>query len=319
MSTHHPSYRPRIGLALGSGAARGWAHIGVIEALRDAGIEPDIVCGTSMGALVGGACVAGKLSALKDFAVGLTWRKIVDLLDIRLSGGGILDGSRIVTWLQDLGVTGPIQSHAKPFAAVATDLETGREIWLREGPIDDAVRASISLPGIFKPSRIDGRWLADGGMVNPVPVSVCRALGADIIIAVNLNGDIVGRLVDEDGRRVKTHPVRPSPEFLRRLVDQIPPALRPQASAIAPKLLRTGPTTPGYFDVLTNSINVMQDQITRARLAGEPPHVLLMPRLRDIALLEFNRAGEAIAEGRACAENALGTIRRLLEDQPPPA
>jgi len=312
MSIQHSAARPRIGLALGSGAARGWAHIGVIDALLEAGIEPDIVCGTSIGALVGAAYVADRLPALRDFAQALTWREIVGLLDVRLSGGGIVDGKRIVALLRNLKVAAPIESFRKPYAAVATDLETGREIWLREGPIDEAVRASISLPGIFSPAKVADRWLADGGLVNPVPVSTCRALGADIVIAVNLNSDILGRFEGNDIRRVSATAIGSSPEFLRRLLNQIPPAIRQQASAIAPKLLRSGPAAPGYFDVLTSSINVMQDQITRARLAGEPPHVMLVPRLRAIGLLEFNRAEEAIAEGRACVQQALAALRRYL-------
>ncbi|MGP0093789.1 MAG: patatin-like phospholipase family protein [Xanthobacteraceae bacterium] len=312
MSIQHSAARPRIGLALGSGAARGWAHIGVIDALLGANIEPDIVCGTSIGALVGAAYVADRLPALKDFVQALTLREIVGFLDVRLSGGGIIDGKRIVALLRDLKVAAPIESYRKPYAAVATDLETGREIWLREGPIDEAVRASISIPGIFSPTKLADRWLADGGLVNPVPVSTCRALGADIVIAVNLNGDILGRFEDNDIPRTSATEIDSSPEFLRRLLNQIPAAIRQQASAIAPKLLRSGPAAPGYFDVLTSSINVMQDQITRARLAGEPPHVLLVPRLRAVGLLEFNRAAEAIAEGRACVQQALAALQRYL-------
>lgn len=303
--------RPRIGLALGSGSARGWSHIGVIEALHEAGIEADIICGASIGSVVGAAYVTDQLSALKDFALALTWREIVCLLDIRLSGGGLINGKQIVGLLQKLKIDTAIEKCAKPFAAIATDLQSGREIWLREGPINQAVRASIALPGIFSPARIDGRWLVDGGLVNPVPVSACRALGADIVIAVDLNGDIMER-------RFKTEPARPiagrmtgmPPEFIRRLLDQIPPAIRKQATAIAPRLLQSAPDSPGYFDVLANSINIMQDHITRSRLAGEPPHIMLVPRLRDIGLLEFHRAAEAIAEGRACVEQALPALRK---------
>lgn len=304
--------RPRIGLVLGSGSARGWSHIGVIEALGEAGIEPDIVCGASIGALVGAAYVAGRLPALKDFAEALTWREIVGLLDVRLSGGGIVNGKRIVDFLRKLKIAGPIESYDKSYAAVATDLETGREVWLREGPIDQAVRASISLPGIFSPTRIDGRWLADGGLVNPVPVSTCRALGAEIVIAVNLNGDIVSRFTAETGGPSGMDTLGSSPELLHRLLAQTPPGLREQASAVAAKLLHRGISSPGYFDVLTSAIKIMQDQITRARLAGEPPHVMLMPRLRTIRLLEFDRAADAIAEGRACVQEALPALRRYV-------
>ena len=304
--------RPRIGLALGSGSARGWAHIGVIEALVEAGIRPDIVCGTSIGALVGAAHIAGRLDALREFALKVSWREIVRLLDVRLRGGGLVDGKRILGLLRGLGIDRPIERYDTPFAAVATDLETGREVWLREGPIEAAVRASVSIPGIFSPMRVDGRWLADGGLVNPVPVSACRALGADVIVAVNLNDEIMVRFEGSGGLRRRPVPVGSSPEFLSRILGQIPPAIRQQASAIAPRLLRSGPAAPGYFEVLVNALNVMQGQITRARLAGEPPHVMLMPRLRTIGLMQFNRAEEAIAEGRACVEQALPALSRHL-------
>lgn len=305
--------RPRIGLALGSGSARGWSHIGVIDALAEAGVEPDIVCGTSIGSLVGAAYVAGRLPALRQWAVAATWREIVGLMDVRLSGGGLIDGRQIVAFLQGLGIDGGIESYPKRYAAVATDLTTGREIWLQSGPILDVVRASIALPGIISPARIGDQWLVDGGLANPVPVSVCRALGADVIIAVNLNGDLVGRRLESapDPSASAMHPPAPN-EHLDRILRQLPEAFREQAIQMIPRLSPRGPSTPGYFDVIANSINIMQDQITRTRLAGEPPHVMLVPRLRDIGLLEFNRAREAIAEGRACVEHALPMLRRYV-------
>jgi NTE family protein len=300
---------PRIGLALGSGSARGCAHIGIIDALLEAGIEPDIVCGTSIGALIWAAYVAGQLPALRQWVEAATWRDVASLFDVRLSGGGLIDGKRVKDLLRTLGIAAPIESYAKPFAAVATDLSTGREIWLKTGPIDDAVRASIALPGIFSPAALDSKWLVDGGLTNPVPVSVCRALGAEVVIAVNLNGDLVGRRF-QDEAQLPPGPEHVSGEFVHRMLNQLPAPLQDQAAQIASRLLSKGPAAPGYFDVLTNSINIMQDQITRSRLAGEPPHFLLVPRLADFGLMEFNRAKEAIAEGRACVQQALPMLRR---------
>jgi len=305
--------RPRIGLALGSGSARGWSHIGVIDALAEAGVEPDIVSGTSIGSLVGAAYVAGRLTALRQWAMAVTWREIVGMMDVRLSGGGLIDGKLIVAFLQGLGIAGPIESYAKKYAAVATDLATGREIWLQSGPIHDVVRASIALPGILSPARIGDQWLVDGGLANPVPVSVCRALGADVIIAVNLNGDLLGRRFDSEPEPSAAAVRAPVPnESLGRMLPQLPKALREQATQMIRRLLPQASGAPGYFDVIVDSINIMSDQITRTRLAGEPPHVMLVPRLRDIGLLEFNRANEAIAEGRACVEHALPMLRRYV-------
>lgn len=300
---------PRIGLALGSGSARGWSHIGIIDAMAEASIEADIVCGTSIGSLVGAAYVAGRLADLRRWAEKATWRDIVGLMDIRLSGGGVIDGNDVVTWLIGLGVNGAIESYAKRYAAIATDLATGREVWLERGPIHEAVRASIALPGILSPAKIDGKWLVDGGLSNPVPVSVCRALGAEVIIAVNLNGDLLGRRFASEPHADTTLRSEVPNEFLAGVLKQLPPVLREQATQILQRLLPQRPSAPGYFQVLANSINIMQDYVTRARLAGEPPHVMLAPRLRDIGLMEYNRAVEAIAEGRHCVAQAMPMLR----------
>lgn len=302
--------RPRIGLALGSGSARGWSHIGVIEALKEIGIEPDIVCGASIGALVGAALVSGRFAELKRWAEAITWREILAMLDVSLAGGGLINGRQIVKMLREIGIEGDIESFATPYAAVGTDLSNGREVWFRSGSILDAVRASIAVPGLFSPARNDGRWLLDGGVVNPVPVSLCRALGAEIVIAVNLNGDQLGRwmgepdpvIADDDPPDEEDEEPR---DFLTRIVGQMPPAIRDQVNQIAPHLLsKEGEKVPGYFDVLTGAIDIMQDHITRARLAGEPPDVMLAPRLRAVGLMEYHRASEAIELGRACVELA---------------
>jgi NTE family protein len=300
--------RPRIGLALGSGSARGWSHIGVIEALREFGIEPDVVCGASIGALVGAALVTGRFAELKRWAEAITWREMLGMLDVSLAGGGLISGRQIVRLLREIGIDGDIESFSTPYAAVGTDLANGREVWFRSGSILDAVRASIAVPGLFSPARNDGRWLLDGGVVNPVPVSLCRALGAEIVIAVNLNGDQLGRWIGEPDRAIADDDDEADEEprdFFSRIVGQIPPAVRDQVNQIAPHLLsKAGEKVPGYFDVLTGAIDIMQDHITRARLAGEPPDVMLAPRLRAIGLLEYHRASEAIALGRACVEAA---------------
>ncbi len=304
---------PKIGLALGSGSARGLSHIGVLDALLEAGIEPDVVCGTSIGALVGAAYVAGQLPALRDWAESATWRQVVRLMDVRLSRGGLIDGKQIVGLLHRLGIEAPIESYERRYAAVATDLSSGREVWLQTGPILEAVRASIAIPGIVSPAQVDGKWLVDGGLSNPVPVSLCRALGAEVIIAVNLNGDLVGRRLDKARNApAVAAPSRVSTELFRRVLGRALGARSEAAAEIVPDPLVRSPSAPGYLDVLANSINIMQDHITRTRLAGEPPHVLLVPRLGNIGLLEFTKAREAIAEGRHCVQHALPALKRYM-------
>jgi len=300
--------QPKIGLALGSGAARGWAHIGVIEALLEMKIVPDIVCGTSAGALVSAAYAADRLPQLRARIELLNWREIASLIDVRMSNGGVMEGARIETLLRDLGISGPIEACSKRFAAVATDLTTGREIWLETGPIDKAVRASISIPGIFSPFRMNDAWLVDGGVVNPVPVSLCRALGADIIIAVDLNGDRLGK------RWVRETTTSARREFTEHIIEQLPAMLRDRLKPIATDLLSPREPVPGYFEVLANALDIMEDHITRARLAGEPPHVLLRPQLTDLNWMEFQRGREAIAEGRACVERANLSLRKYFPE-----
>ncbi len=323
--------RPKVALALGSGSARGWSHIGVIEALADAGIEPDIVCGASIGALVGAAWVTGRLDRLRAWVETAGWRHIAGLVDVSLSSGGLIETTKIGAFLRDLGIDAEIEFCARPYAAVATDMASGREVWLRRGAIDQAVRASIALPGIFSPVLHEGRWLLDGGLVNPVPVSACRALGAEIIIAVNLNGDLLQRRADElsavpddsqadtqadvqadTGPGISPGGIGLSADALAWVMKRVPKSLREQTTLIAPKLLSANHKAPAYFDVMAKAIHIMQDQITRSRLAGEPPHIMLMPRLPGIGLMEFHRGREAIAEGRACAERALPAIRQYL-------
>src|SRR5258708_14633659 len=185
-------HQRKIGLALGGGSARGWSHIGVIRALEEAGVEPDIVCGTSIGSLVGAAYAAGELDRLEAWVKSLTWQNVVSLLDVTVTGR-FIKGAQLVDFFASRFTDVDITKLPKPFGAVATDLLTGREVWLREGSVIESVRASIAVPGLFTPVARDGRLLADGGLVNPVPVSLCRAMGADIVIAVDLNADMVGR------------------------------------------------------------------------------------------------------------------------------
>jgi len=294
----------KIGLALGSGSSRGWAHIGVIDALAGQGIHPDIICGTSVGALVGAACVFNDLDKLKQWVCSLTRYETARFFEISASLNGFVNTERFHRFLNDYVAadTVGIESGNRQYAAVATDLATGREVWLSKGPVLEAVWASISLPGLFPAIRNHDMWLVDGGLVNPVPVSVCRALGADIVIAVNLNGDIVGKHLHK-----AQHTGKNSTGIVARLTDLV----EEYATSVIPdKHAREQP--PGLFEAIAGSINITQDRITRSRMAGDPPDLLLSPKLAHIGLLEFYRASEAIDEGARCVERMLPEIRHVF-------
>ena len=300
--------RPRIGLALGSGAGRGWAHIGIVKALTKAGIVPDIVCGTSIGALVGGVYLGGHLPMLEQWARSLTKMRFLRLLDFRMGSGGFVSGDRLGTLLRrNLGDV-LIEDLPNPFAAVATDLTTGHEIWTRKGPAVNAIRASYALPGVFSPVKIDGQWLVDGALVNPLPVSVCRALGAQLVIAANLNGDVIGK-----HWKNRERPPRGEAAANLRLAE----TKTNGEGGIINSMLQSitgseGRGEHGVFSVMIASLNIIQDRLSRSRLAGDPPDVQITPRIGHIGLLEFDRADECMDEGAAAVEQALPTLRDAL-------
>ena len=299
---------PRIGLALGSGAARGWAHIGVIKALKEAGVEPGIVCGASIGALVGGAYASGQLEPFEAWVRRLTWRDVIRYMDVQLTGGGFIEGERLLEFARRYAGDVQIESLPKAFSAVATELSKGQEVWLQTGSLLDAVRASCALPGLFSPMNMGGRWLADGGLVNPVPVSLCRAMGAEVVIAVNLNGDIVGRHFRvERPSSSKASTEQEESDFLGRLHAALSNGFRAKAEEMVSSLMGSN-KTPGMFDVLSSALNIMQDRITRSRMAGDPPDIMLAPRLAHIGLLEFHQAEVAIASGEQAVNHMLPAI-----------
>ena len=299
----------KIGLALGGGAARGWAHIGVLRALRKAGIVPDIIAGTSIGAVVGACDVTGHLDELENFARELTTRRrVLGYLDFNLSGTGLITGHRLGERLHKHLGDIKIEDLPRRFTAVATEIGTGHEVWLSRGTLVDAVRASYALPGVFRPVKVDGRWLFDGALVNPIPVSVCRALGARYVIAVNLNIDIsnrgtisnVNQMPGTDLEMEETPPVTGSNGIaVRRLLQR--------------QILGKGDDVPGISTVMVDAFNIVQDRIARSRLAGDPPDAMISPRLHGIGLFDFHRADELIARGEAAAKRDVDDLSRELD------
>ncbi len=293
-----------IGLALGSGASRGWSHIGVIRELIRQGIVPDIICGTSIGSLVGASYVSNNLEKLEEWVRSLTKFETARFFEINRSLNGFVNTERLHHFLNEYVAAdnSVIEGLAKQYATVATDLETGREVWLTKGSVLEAVWSSISLPGLFPAIKNKNKWLVDGGLVNPVPVSVCRALGADIVIAVNLNGDIVGKHFQKPKNIIKKD---------RGVVGKITDLVEEYTAQVFPaKKVKDQP--PNLFEAIAGSVNITQDRITRSRMAGDPPDVLLSPKLSHIGLLEFYHANEAISEGVECVQRMLPEIQHVL-------
>jgi NTE family protein len=284
----------KIGLALGSGSARGWAHIGVLRALIEEGVKPDLICGASVGALVAAVYAEGKLDEFEEWVRSLSWKGVLSLIDPGWRGG-LLSGFKLFESLSGRFIQRDISELLLPFGAVATDLSTGREVWLREGKVSEAVRASIAMPGLFRPAYRDGRFLVDGGVVNPVPVSLARAMGADIVIAVDLGFDLLGR--------ASVPQEEPQEGWWNRL--------KRGKNALAEHAVI--PRMPSMIGVVNTAINVMQVRIARSRLAGEPADLLIAPRLARIGLLDYHRGAIAIDEGRSAVQRMLPMLQQVMD------
>lgn len=300
---------PTIGLALGSGVARGWAHIGVLRVLEREGIRPKVIAGTSIGAVVGGCWVAGSLDQLEIFARRLTKRSVFSLMDLNLAGTALVGGRRLREMLQDAIGDRQITDLPAKFVAIATEFGTGHEVWLKRGHLATALRASYAVPGVFEPVKIAGRWLFDGALVNPVPVTTARGMGADLVIAINLNNEAYGRsgVISAHVNQPETV-VEPEPEPAAGLLQP----MRGMAAAVTQYF--NGRTShpdgaPSMLAAMVETINITQDRISRSRLAGDPPDVMISPKLAKIGLFEFHRADEAIALGAEAAERMLPEIR----------
>ncbi|MEP1446891.1 MAG: patatin-like phospholipase family protein [Paraglaciecola sp.] len=335
----------KIGLALGSGAARGWAHIGVIQALEEMGIQIDIVSGCSIGSYVGAAYASGKLPELAQWVTSLTEWQVIALMGVGFHKGGLVSGLKVFKALQDDFSYDNFEQLNKPFAAVATDLYSGREVNFTSGSVVEAVKASCAIPGLFPPLLYNNRWLVDGGVVNPVPVNMCRMLGADIVIAVNLSADfrpqsIVNNQIDHGNNQKKTS------EFFTRSKQQIrqwftkdgissqednspnssedqdfldiiePTNVENQNTEGLPNQTEVQvPPAPSIINAMSGSLDILAARVTRSRLAGDPPDILIEPQLRDFGMMEFYRATELIEHGRASVHRISEQIKYQLASE----
>ncbi len=300
---------PAVALALGGGAARGWSHIGVLRAFEEANIPINLISGTSVGALVGACYLAGKLDELEEFARGLTKRKLIGFLDISLRGSGLISGMKLAERMKEHlgGVTFDQLSH--PLICVATEISTGHEVWLSQGHVIDSIRASYALPGIFEPVLHDNRILVDGALVNPVPVSVCRAHGSQMVVAINLNSDVNGRAQIIRNKKTALHQKLHSGVQSNQSTETESSSKR----SYMRKLLGGNGSIPSISTVMVESFNIIQDRIARSRLAGDPPDITIGPGVAHIGLAEFHRADEAIEIGYRAAKSRLDDIKCLSE------
>ncbi|WP_127092107.1 patatin-like phospholipase family protein [Aquabacter cavernae] len=305
-------HRPSVALALGGGAARGFAHIGVLRVLERHGLRPSIIAGTSIGAVVGGLWAAGKLDALEDWARHLTKRGILRYIDPVFRGPGLISGKRLSDRLANELSGVDIEQLPVTFGAIATELGTGHEIWLTRGLLSEAIHASYCLPGIFTPAHVSGRWLMDGALVNPIPVSAARALGGRVVIAVNLNSEVFGRgtvIQDHGGPLLEEE----EPVVAMRRPMGLARMLRPDRLLRGTPLTGAAATGPRALSgVMIDAFNVMQDRIARSRLAGDPPDVLVSPKLGKIGLFDFHRAGEAMEAGMEATERMMEDIKASI-------
>ncbi|MBT8085810.1 MAG: patatin [Woeseia sp.] len=291
---------------MGSGASRGWSHIGVLKALLKAGIAPDVICGTSVGAMVGASYAAGNLDKLEEWVLGSSRTDILRFFSIRLARTAFVDKEKFNEFLHSFVAASDvlIEDLHCVYAAVCTSLDDGSEVWIRNGSLADAVRASMAMPGLFPPERVDDRWLVDGGLVNPVPVTTCRALGADKVIGINLNADILNR--------PWTNQRRDSPSTVENIISTLREKT-PMLSESSVPDRDDAERPPGLLSAISKSINIFQDQITRGRLRSDPADVMISPQLAHIRMLDFQQAAEAIKEGEKRVQRAMSEISALVE------
>jgi NTE family protein len=303
----HAEGVPGIALALGGGMARGFAHIGVLNVLQRNGIRPSIVAGTSIGAVVGAAYLTGRLKELEEWALSLNRYRILSYLDLRVRSAGLIGGKRLEALLSANFKDIMMEDLPHPFVTVAADLVTGHEVWIKSGSLIQAMRASFALPGVFPPVERNHRLLVDGALVNPVPISVCQSMGARMTIAVDLHADIIGKAA-KPGHNYQT--VTGFDLFNDSDID--PSAQKRLTNALTKRLFRREENNPSLFGVMVSALNIMQDRMTRSRLAGDPPDIHIKPLIGHIGLLEFEKAAELISEGEAAAMRMLPEIKAAM-------
>ncbi len=308
-----PKHPPGIGIALGGGMARGFFHIGVLKTLDRHGIKPSIVSGTSIGAVVGGCYLAGALDQLEEWALSLNRLTILSYLDFRVRSAGLIGGNKLSYILEDNFGDMKIEDLPHPLITIAADLRTGHEVWIRKGSLVEAMKASFALPGVFPPVKRKDRFLVDGALVNPLPISACQAMGARMTIGSDLHADIIGKAA-KPGEHYQT--VSGFDPFDEKDVSKEDQGIF--SSTLTKRLFRREEHNPSLFGVMVSSLGIMQDRMTRSRLAGDPPDIHLKAPVGHIGLLEFEKASELIQIGEVTTEKALPEIMDAMKVFLPP-
>jgi len=302
----------KIGLALGSGSARGWAHIGAIEAIEEAGIPIHCIAGTSIGAFVGAVYATGHLASLKEFALQMDWKKVISYFDVVFPKSGFMDGKKVHDLFSIHTDAKTFDDFKIPVKMIATDLKTGKKVIIDSGNIIEGIRASVSVPGVFTPVRRSDKWLVDGGLVDPVPVSVVRNMDADFVIAVDLNSD----LINHDYKPKKQTSIEKIPKKERNeLMLRISAQYNTAENAVKTKINRwfsSSIKSPNIIDVMGTSLGIMQEQLSRINLAMDQPDILIQPRLGDLKMFDFDQAERSIQEGYTQAKYQIDDIKSLL-------
>ncbi|MFH1850745.1 MAG: patatin-like phospholipase family protein [Candidatus Neomarinimicrobiota bacterium] len=311
--------RRKIGLARGSGSARGWSHIGVIQALEEHRVPIDCIAGTSIGAFVGAVYATGGIESLREFALGMNWKMVLSYFDVVFPKSGFLDGKKVHELFSMHTNARTFADFRIPLRMVSTDLNTGRAVILDSGNIIESIRASVSVPGVFTPVRRGKQLLVDGGLVNPVPVDVARAMGAEVVIAVDLNTGLVGRRKqerpviqdDEDGDGFIEELQHSSNELVAKLARSYGGAEKMIRDKIGSWFDREDPK-PNILEIMGMTIDIMEEQIARVNLTLNPPDILIRPRLGDLNMFDFDEAERAINEGYNRTLEKMPEIQRLL-------
>ncbi|MBT3228696.1 MAG: patatin family protein [Candidatus Marinimicrobia bacterium] len=308
---------PKIGLVLGSGASRGWAHIGVIEALEKHGVEVGLITGASAGSFIGAAYAGGGLDQVKKFALDMDWKAVLSYLDLAFPRSGFIEGQKVAELIELFTRVDQFEDLRIPMIMVATNMFTGKEVRLSQGSITHALRASMAVPGLLTPKFINNEWLVDGGVVNPLPIDVCRDAGADIVIAVDINSERIAKRnhppKDQDWVKNSEKIEKKRLEVIKSWTDRFGPTGKTLGTKIDQWFSREAPS-PHIFEVLGSSINIMQKKIEEMNLLTHEPDILLAPRLGDMSFFDFDHAERAINEGFKCCEKSIPDILKKIDD-----